>query len=67
MVSNVNGVAVSGAGTNAKLCNNTIVRNTGSGVLFAAAGTANSCQDNKIQDNGSNLNGGVFGALVGKS
>jgi len=45
MAANVNGVAVSGAGTNAKLCNNTIVRNTSSGVLFSAGATANSCQD----------------------
>ena len=67
MAANVNGVAVSGASTNAKLCNNTIVRNTGSGMLFAAGATANSCQDNKIVDNGSNINGGAFGAQVGKS
>ena len=66
MAANVNGVAVTGAGTNAKLCLNVIVRNTGSGMLFAG-GTANSCQDNKIQDNGTNINGGAFGVAVSKS
>ncbi len=64
---NVNGVATSGASSNVKLCNNTIVRNTGAGVLFQSSGTANSCADNKIVDNGSNLSGGAFGLQVGKS
>lgn len=64
---NNNGISVTGGGTNAKVCNNTIVRNTGTGMLFAAGATANSCQDNKIVDNGANIAGGAFGVAVSKS
>lgn len=58
MHSNVNGIsAVSGQ---ARISNNTIVRNTGSGVALTG-GTVSSFGDNKIVENGTDVSGGALG------